>query len=382
MDEPRALRASRSLRERILARRDDTESQRRIAPSIVDALADAGLFRIALPRAHGGLEATPRDALDAYEELADAEASVAWVVWNNALPAIVSRHLAPAVRREVFSDPRLVTANSTRPTGVAAPCEGGLRVRGRWSLVSGCELAQTLFLRCVVVGADGSRSSPPELVIAIVPRERCTIVDTWHVGGLRGTGSHDVIVENAVVPLERTISLGPPSGEAPIDRMPFAATLSAGCAAIALGIARGARTALVELVRTKMPTDGTPPPREQPAVLARLARLDADRSAARLLLHAAADDAFRACVEGRATTMEERASVWKAAIHAASVARDVVRASYELAGTAALYTDSPIERAHRDVHAVAQHVILSELWLAEAGRVELGAAPTTPMFVA
>ena len=111
--------AARALRPLILSAREETENARALAPTVVAALLEANLFRLAVPAAHGGLEASPLEALDVYEELAGAEASAAFVVWNNSLPALLSRFLADDVRHALFGDPATITANSAARRRVA-----------------------------------------------------------------------------------------------------------------------------------------------------------------------------------------------------------------------------------------------------------------------
>jgi alkylation response protein AidB-like acyl-CoA dehydrogenase len=109
--------------------------------------------------------------------------------------------------------------------------------------------------------------------------------------------------------------------------------------------------------------------------------MQAALAAARLLLHDAVHAAWRSCERQEPVSMSARANMFAAAQHAAKAALQIVRSSYELAGASALYESCPLERAHRDIHAATQHVILSELWLEDAGRIALGAAPRSPLFV-
>src|SRR5215468_4222263 len=115
-----ALSAARELLPLIRNSREETESGRRIAAPVVDALRRARLCRLALPTELGGLALAPRDALDVYQLLAGAEASVAWIVWNSALPCYLGRFLQPAARSEIFGNPDDFYASSTRPSGRAA----------------------------------------------------------------------------------------------------------------------------------------------------------------------------------------------------------------------------------------------------------------------
>ena len=192
------LQAAQSLRETIQTHRKETEETRRLAPQIVEGLIETGLCRLVVPASLGGYEAGPVTFVQTLEELASAEASVAWIVWNNALPCFSTRYLSEAPRTELFSDARRLFANSTRPSGKAVVADGGFRVSGRWSLVSGCELADWIPVTGVITEENGPRMlapGVPETRMAYVPKGSYEILDTWYVGGLRGTGSHDVVVD-------------------------------------------------------------------------------------------------------------------------------------------------------------------------------------------
>ena len=133
------LEVARSLRPRILAERDRIEASRRLPDDIARELAHAGFFRIFLPAAYGGLDLTPMEGLEIFEELARADASVAWCVWNGNTHWTAAQ-LPPETARTIHANPEVITANSTRTSGQAQVVPGGFRVNGRWSLVSACEL--------------------------------------------------------------------------------------------------------------------------------------------------------------------------------------------------------------------------------------------------
>lgn len=376
--------SARALRTKIRELRHETEKNRRLPSSIVDGLIEGGLCRLTVPNSLGGGEAEPLVGLEVYEELASAEASVAWIAWNNALPGLLSRHLSTTVRTELFSDSRLLFAGSTRPSGRAVAQQGGFRVSGRWALVSGCELADWISLMCLIADDGQPRMlapGVPEMRMAYVPKGSYEIMDTWHAGGLRGTGSHDVVVDDVFVPGERTFALDDPDHiDRPLYRMPFAPAMGVWCAAICLGIAQTATDTLLELGSSKKPVDPGPGLRDRPVVQAMVASSAAALEAARLLLRHTLADLWSACSRGTPITDMQRARVWGSLIHAARTAKTVVTSMYEASGATALYIDCPIERAHRDIHAIMQHIVLQPMWLEEAGRVRLGLKPTHPLF--
>jgi alkylation response protein AidB-like acyl-CoA dehydrogenase len=143
------LAAARAFRPRILAERERIEAGRRLPEDLIRELARAGFFRIFLPAVYGGLDLTPLEAMEVYEELARADASVAWCVWNGNVNWTTAQ-LSKEVARATFADADVILANSTRPSGQAVVVDGGYRVSGRWSLVSGCQLSTWAILMCIV----------------------------------------------------------------------------------------------------------------------------------------------------------------------------------------------------------------------------------------
>jgi hypothetical protein len=171
------LEAARAFRPRILAERDQIEASRRLPEDLTRDLARAGFFRIFLPEAYGGLDLTPMAAMEVLEELARADASVAWCVWNGNTHWTTAQ-LAPEVARTIHAHPDVVTANSTRASGQAQTVAGGYRVSGRWSLVSGCELGTWMVLLCVVHEDGKPRLTPagaPKTRFMLLPSAECTI---------------------------------------------------------------------------------------------------------------------------------------------------------------------------------------------------------------
>jgi alkylation response protein AidB-like acyl-CoA dehydrogenase len=381
--ETEALAAARSLLPLIWNLRDETESGRKLAGGIVDALRAARLCRIAVPREFDGLALDPLEALGIYELLAGAEASVSWIVWNNTLPCFFGRFLTAPARAEIFGNRNWLFASSTRPSGRAAVAGEDFRVNGRWSLVSGCEISEWLALRCVVEENGQPRMlqpNVPEARMVWVRRADVEILDTWHTGGLRGTGSHDIVIKDRLVPRRFTSSpLDGSSLEGTLGRVPIVCNMSAGYAAQLLGMGAAAVDAFIALAANKPVVDPGPALAERPAVLAAIASHRASLAAARARLHACVACLWAAAEQGSAS-LSDIAEVYGAAHHAMAEGRAAIDAMYALGGASSLYTSSPLERAHRDMHAMAAHVIAQPMWLEDVGRVLTGGKPTNPLF--
>ena len=363
--------------------RHTTENDRRIAEPIVQAIRESDLCRMLLDTG-APPQYRPEEWLTVLETLAGAEASVSWLIWNNTLPCFWSRFLDDAGRERIFGDSSRLFAGSTRPTGRAVTTGGGIRLSGRWSLVSGCELADYLHLMSLVYEDGVPRMlapGQPDLRVLFVPKGSYEILDTWHVGGLRGSGSHDVVVDDVFVPVEDSFSPAPPvAGNSQLAQLPIVPVMTAGIGAQFLGMARAAIAVTIEILRNKVSVDPGASIRERPSVLADIALYSAAVAAAGSHLHtsmAAVWDNAR----NNLPTAEDRAALYSASLHAAAIARAGVVAMHAAAGTTALYIDCPLERSLRDLQTMERHIVAQPLWLEDAGRVLLGHEPTNPLFM-
>jgi indole-3-acetate monooxygenase len=363
--------------------RHTTEQDRRIAAPIVQALRDSDLCRMLLDTGAPPLY-TPEEWLRVLETLAGAEASVSWLIWNNTLPCFWARFLDAAGRERIFGDARRLFAGSTRPTGQAVTTGSGFRLSGRWSLVSGCELADYVHLMSLVHEDGGPRMlapGQPDLRVFFVPKGSYNILDTWHVGGLRGSGSHDVVVDDVFVPVEDAFAPAPPvAGNSQLAQLPIIPVMIAGIGAQFLGMARTAMAVTIEILRTKVSVDPGASIRERPSVLADIAAYSAAVAAAGSHLHTSMTAMWEK-VRHQLPTAEDRAALYSASLHAAAIARAGGVAMHAAAGTPALYIDCPLERSVRDLHTMEQHIAAQPLWLEDAGRVLVGHAPTNPLFM-
>ena len=381
-DEVALLEVARTLRPRILAGRDGIEEARRLPEDLTRELARAGFFRLFLPKAYGGLDLAPMEGLEILEELARADASVAWCIWNGNTHWIAAQ-LAPEAARIVHGDPDVVTANSTRPSGQAELVADGYRVNGRWSLVSGCELATWMVLLCVVHEGGRPRltaAGAPESRFVLVPSTACKVIDTWTVGGLRGTGSHDVAVADAFVPAGYTAGFNDPFVlPDPRYRLPPFCRVIPGLGAMALGIARTTIASLTEIAADKQLQRSTQILRENHAAQVRVSEAEALVRSARLYLFDSVERLWRIVIATGNAPIELRAQARMAASHAVFSAAKAVDLMYAAAGATALYTSSPLERAFRDVHAITQHIGVHQRVMETTGRVLFGLEPDTPL---
>jgi alkylation response protein AidB-like acyl-CoA dehydrogenase len=376
------LQVARAIRPRIIAERDRIETARRIPEDIAQDLAGAGFFRMFLPEAYGGLDLVPMQAMEIFEELARADASVAWCVWNSNTHWTIAQ-LSREVARTIHADPEVVTANSTRSSGQAQVVTDGYRVSGRWSMVSGCELAAWMVLLCIVHENGKPRLTPggaPESRFMILPSAACEIVDTWTVGGLRGTGSHDVVVRDVFVPTDYGSGFTDPHVLPGYRyRIPPFSRVIPGLGAMALGIARTAIETFSEIAGAKTPQRTTQMLRDNHGAQGRASQAEALVRSARLFLLDSLDQLWSRLIATGEVAIEARADVRLAASHAVASAVQVVDLLYIGAGASSLYASCPLERAFRDVHAITLHIGVHPRVMETTGRVLFGLEPDTPL---
>jgi alkylation response protein AidB-like acyl-CoA dehydrogenase len=221
----------------------------------------------------------------------------------------------------------------------------------------------------------------PDLRVLFVPKGSYSIIDTWHVGGLRGSGSHDIVVDDVFVPVEESLAPTPPvAGGLPLARLPIIPMMIAGIGAQFLGMASKAMDATIKILRNKVSVDPGASIRERPCVIADIASHTAAVTAAKNHLHASMA-AIWDKVKHEPPTAEDRAALYSAGLHAASVARNCVASMHAAAGTTALYIDCPLERSIRDLQTMATHIAAQPLWMEDAGRVLIGHEPINPLFM-
>jgi alkylation response protein AidB-like acyl-CoA dehydrogenase len=364
--------------------RAECERARHVPPPLAEALAKAGLLQMYLPRGLGGKEVPPLVAFHAIEEVSKIDGSAGWCTMIASLMAAFTGWLPPEVGRAMSGQPAdLRLAGSIRPQGKARIVEGGYRVDGQWDFASGIHYARWVVCPCVVMDGDQPVRTPtgaPKTRIMWLPAERIAIVDTWDVVGLRGTGSHDFVVKDQFVAESHTSSLADPPrhlGALYVPRLFFVWVWTA-TVANALGIARGAMDAFVELAKTHSSTSSTALLRDRPLVQARTAEAEAILNAARLYVLNAVGHVWVLVNEGSkdldAAITQARLAITHA-MHEATRAVDIV---FHAAGTNAVYAKNPLERYFRDAHVTLQHGAALPQHFESAGKALLGLRPTDP----
>jgi alkylation response protein AidB-like acyl-CoA dehydrogenase len=362
------------------------EAERQLPADLVDALHEARMFRMLVPRSLGGEELSPIDYVQAVEELAKADAATAWCIAQTSVCSTISKCLKPDVAAEIFkNNPRGVLAWGPSPNGKAVAEKGGFRVSGVWPFASGSRHATWLAAHCRVYEPDGQPRHDADGNTVdktfVVPREQASISDVWHVMGLKGTGSDTYTFTDVFVPQERGIgyhALDPAERRerGPLYAFTIYQLFGSSFPAVALGIARASLDAFCALAQNKTPMGQASLLRDSAVVQSQVGVAQSQLAAARVFFLDAWRETWQAAQAGP-ISLDQRVRLRMASIHASQQARQVVETAYLAAGATAIFESNPFERRFRDMHAVSQQVQSHFAVYEVVGRHFLGLPPNS-----
>ena len=376
----------RQLRALVTDRDEEIDRARRIPDDIVDKMRDARLFSMLVEERFGGLGLDMPATLRIVEDLAMLSASVAWVLavgagaayWSTAL---VDDDVAGRIHPSAMPS---VIVSTPGPEGQAIQDGEGWRVTGRWSFASGSAHSDWVGVGCRLADADGPLLGPdgiPRFCSFLIPTARVRIEDTWHVTGLRGTASNDlVIVADDDIVVDQSMSynhLRDPQRRAG-QRYAYTGLAHALIPAVSVGIARGAVQDAVAICGAKKDRYGGPSMSMNPFVQSNLGQAVAKSDAAACFLHAAIDEAWRAAENGRPNA-QVRARVRAACTFAVDAGGEATALARSAVGSSGIHEACPIERRCRDASTAATHVAHRPSTYADAAAMILGtyASPFT-----
>ncbi|MPZ59418.1 MAG: flavin-dependent monooxygenase [Rhizobiales bacterium] len=335
-------------------------ARRQPADTIAD-MQDAGFFRMLQPKRWGGYEMSPRTFFDIQIALAEGDMSPAWIYGVVGLHPWLLALLDDRAAQEVWGeDSSTLICSSLAPGGAAIPVDGGYRLTGRWRFSSGCE-------HCAwcVLGAQlpPSPNGTGERILLFLPRRDYRIVDTWHVAGLRGTGSHDIAVDGVFVPAYRTQSMldnflcrgpGQAINDAPLYRIPFGQIFVRGVSTAVIGALQGMLIAVIDNSRRRITLGGLKTAEDADAQLVcadTAAAIDEATATLHRNFHALEGYAERGDPPPLALRLQYKYQ------SAAVVERCSLLAArlFKLTGGSGLYDEQPFGRLLADINAARQH---------------------------
>ena len=339
------------------------EKERRLAKETIAEMQEAGLFRVLQPKRWSGFELPIGTYFDIEMALAEGDMSVAWVY------GVVGTHpwglslFDDRAANDVWGkDPSTLISSSLMPSGMAMPEPGGYRVQGRWRYSSGCEHCDWAFLGATVGGAAGGY---PDRCLFLIPRSDYEIIDTWHVSGLKGTGSHDITVKDAFVPAHRMIRYsdnfkgiapGLAVNAGPLYRLPWGQVFVRGVATASIGALQGMLDVFLEYGKLRVNRMFGTKAFDDPVVQMTCAEVAVGLDEMKTILHRNLALLEGYAARGELPSYPERIHF---KFHSATAAERCVTLATKLfraAGAAGIYADMPFGRILADITAARQHV--------------------------
>jgi len=357
---PECVARAREIAPTLAERADHTAELRRIPDETMALLRETGLTRMLQPARWGGFEVEPTYLFETQIELASACPSTGWVFgvlevhsWQLALFPLQAQE-------DVWGDDSdVLISSSYAPTGKVERVEGGFELSGRWSFSSGCDVCDWVFL-----GGFAPSDGLPDMRTFLVPRSDYVIDDNWHVSGLRGTGSKDIVIEKAFVPEHRTHKLidgfkrrnpGNEFNPSPIYRLPFGQIHVRSVSSPAIGCAVGALEAYRERTSSRIAASDASKVREDPSAQMVAAQASALIDECRVVLRRNFDEMVNAVNAGDDLPVDRRVQFRYESARAVSKSVEAVDKLFTASGGRAVFLNNRLNGFFQDVHAIRAH---------------------------
>lgn len=361
---------------------DRIDAANELPTDVLDAMFEARLFKLLLPRSLGGAELTPVEYVQCIEAIAEGDASAAWCMNQGSGCSMAAAYVNPAVAREVWGGPRDVLAWGQGPGAKTVRAEGGWTVYGSWTFASGSRHATWLGAMCPSFEADGTACVRPDGKpwerTPLFRREKAKIDDVWGVLGLRGTGSDTYAVNGLFVDEAHTVSreYAPTRREnGSLYRFQSMQLYAGGFSSVALGVARAMLDVFIELAKTKSQAWSSEKMRDNNAIQNIIGYWDASWKAARAGLHQVLRAAWDDVAETGDLSLDQKVNIRQATTYAIHVSRDLCHAIFHEAGSTAIFNDQPFERRLRDINSVSQQTQGRRTHFETVGLYRLGGEP-------
>jgi len=360
------------------------EENRRLHEESIEALADAGVFRLRTPKRYGGYEADTRTLVEVASELGRADGSTSWVASVYWIPTFMASLFPDQVQDEVFATPNVRICGTLSPSAMAKPADGGVVVNGKWGFISGAHHAHWQEVISILVPEEGE----PYPIMSLVPISELLILDDWYASGLKGTGSVSTVARDLFIPQERVVPLpavlqgqsaSKANADAVIYRSPLLPAAAASSVGTVIGMARGAReTFLKRLPNRKITYTAYERQLDAPVTHLQAAEAQLKLDQAEFHAHRLADQVDAKAAEGSEWKLEERARARGDLGFTVRLAKESIDILALASGGSSIYRDVPIQRIARDIQAVNLHALMNPTTNAELyGRVLCGLEPNT-----
>ncbi|MEC4239295.1 acyl-CoA dehydrogenase family protein [Pseudomonas sp. DSV-1] len=379
------LQRARNLIPALKSRSVQADKDCKLPDETIRDMQEAGLFRALQPRIWGGHEVDLRTFFEIQMTLAEGCMSTAWVFGVVGVhPWQLARYPMEAQRDVWGEDSSVLVASTYMPVARVTPVKGGYQVSGRWGFSSGSQHAQWCLLGGIV---PQDETGPTEHGTFLIPASDYRIEQNWDVLGLRGSGSHDIVVEDAFVPAHRLQRTNNYSIEAtpgcqvntnPMYSIPFAQVFARAVSTSALGALQGAINEFRDNAAKHIGKHGTKTA-EDPAAQAVVAEAIITVDSLKLVLMRNYGHLLALAAAGEYPDVETRLLYRYQSSHVTNVCADRVSDLLRCMAASGLYNTNPVGRYFRDLHQARGHIANNEAaYRRSYGLVQLGLPNADP----
>lgn len=373
---PELVARARALTPLLASHAAEAERQRKPVDAVIRALEEAEIFKLMVPRRYGGLELDLDTFFEVGVSLGEGDASMAWVANFYIEHNWIFCQFPAAFQQELFAQRSYVLAPAMlAPAGVAVREGEGYRLHGRWQWATGIMHADWVIPGALEQTPDGK----PDPRWFAVPLSQVRVEDTWHVDGMVGTGSNDVVIDNVYIPAERSVSMLEMSGgeapgsrlhAGPLYRTPMLPVLTLAAVTPALGQARMAVRHFREHLADRVRLGARVSQGDKASAQMRLARVEVEVREVELLIRDAIADV---CARRNTATMLDRARWATQFAVAVDRCKRIMQTVVEASGAHVHFLTHPLQRAQRDLNTISCHVVFDlDGRLESFGRLLLG----------
>ncbi len=386
--EKNLLQAARELGPVINPYIEDEEANRRLSPPVIEALKEAGFYRMFLPKSLGGLETDPLTTAKVIEEVARHNTAAGWSLMVGNTTTWWGGRLPEKGIEEIYSNGSDVfMAGVFHPPMQASPVKGGFLINGRNPLFSNVHEAQWIFVTAFVMEGEQIKmnNGQPEIIGAYLKPQDCEVIDTWYTLGMRATDSNDVAAKNVFVPDHHHFPLVPQFQpgrhfEGLLYQFPaIGACVACLLAPVSLALAYNSINELKAMASRKTQLGSAVPIRERGVVQRKLGKAEALFQSSRAYLYQKIEESWSKTLSGAKLSLVEKADLLLAAAHTNQSCAKAVDLMYSAAGSSAIYTRSKLEHYFADAQVIRQHGFMNDNRYETAAQVFFDLAPDLPV---
>jgi len=341
----------------------ESEASRKLSVRAVELLHQAGLTRIVSPAAYGGYQLPVRALVEAERIVAHGSTSASWVLMVCAAHTFIAGRMPRRGQDEIFGgDAGMLIPGVPSLRGTCQRAKDGFILNGRWPYASGADHGDWVLVGCRGIRNEADESCPS--LIVVMPKKDAVIDDTWFTLGMRGTGSKDIVLENAFIPEHYAVpmveaQLGTvPGVDIPLYRLPIRPSLATMLLGTIVGMAERGLQLFIDKTKGRRDVYTGAMKQDNPGIQRRVAEASVEIACAWALTQQNCDLLDQAMLRDPPMPTASRAQIrWNAA-YATELCRRATNKLFEGAGAGAAHDSHVMQIFFRDMNTATHHAML------------------------